>query len=641
MPKRTDIHKVLIIGSGPIIIGQACEFDYSGTQACKALRKLGYEIVLVNSNPATIMTDPETADVTYIEPLNVERLEQIIAKERPDALLPNLGGQSGLNLCAELNQAGVLEKYGVKVIGVQVDAIERGEDRIAFKKTMNELGIEMARSEVAYSVEEALAIADQLGYPVVLRPAYTMGGAGGGLVYNKEELQTVCARGLQASLVGQVLVEESILGWEELELEVVRDADNNIITVCFIENIDPLGVHTGDSFCSAPMLTISEECQKRLQEQAYKIVESVQVIGGTNVQFAHDPVSDRIIVIEINPRTSRSSALASKATGFPIALVSAMLAAGLTLKDIPCGKYGTLDKYVPDGDYVVIKFARWAFEKFKGVEDKLGTQMRAVGEVMSIGKTYKEAFQKAIRSLETGRYGLGHVKNFDTLSKEELLKRLTTPSSERHFLMYEALRKGATVQEIFELTKVKTYFIEQMKELVEEEDNAGEEVAADPKAGLEVAETGTEEVTKAPEAGEDVAKTENAAPGEAILASTQINSSYFSTAKLTREQTRARNKESLMGIIQDANVAQEQKDAAIDTLVALTAIAEKENSTEILLEAKGFSGVVVSIVEDSVDVIVNSTSLTEQDMAIIEDVVMRKTGAEAKNIVITNVVTEE
>lgn len=470
MPKRTDIHKVLIIGSGPIVIGQACEFDYSGTQACKALKKLGYEIVLVNSNPATIMTDPETADVTYIEPLNVDRLEQIIKKERPDALLPNLGGQSGLNLCAELYKAGILDKYNVKVIGVQVDAIERGEDRIEFKKAMNALGIEMARSEVAYSVEEALKIADELGYPVVLRPAYTMGGAGGGLVYNREELKTVCARGLQASLVGQVLVEESILGWEELELEVVRDADNNMITVCFIENIDPLGVHTGDSFCSAPMLTISEECQKRLQEQAYKIVESVQVIGGTNVQFAHDPVSDRIIVIEINPRTSRSSALASKATGFPIALVSAMLAAGLTLKDIPCGKYGTLDKYVPDGDYVVIKFARWAFEKFKGVEDKLGTQMRAVGEVMSIGKTYKEAFQKAIRSLETGRYGLGHAKNFDKLNKEELLKLLITPSSERHFIMYEALRKGATTEEIFELTKVKAYFIDQMRELVEEEE---------------------------------------------------------------------------------------------------------------------------------------------------------------------------
>ena len=470
MPKRTDIHKVLIIGSGPIIIGQACEFDYSGTQACKALKKLGYEIVLVNSNPATIMTDPETADVTYIEPLNVERITQIIQKERPDALLPNLGGQSGLNLCAELNKAGVLDKYHVQVIGVQVDAIERGEDRIAFKKTMDRLGIEMARSEVAYSVEEALDIAGRLGYPVVLRPAYTMGGAGGGLVYNKEELRTVCARGLQASLVGQVLVEESILGWEELELEVVRDADNNIITVCFIENIDPLGVHTGDSFCSAPMLTISEECQRRLQEQAYRIVESVQVIGGTNVQFAHDPVTDRIIVIEINPRTSRSSALASKATGFPIALVSAMLAAGLTLKDIPCGKYGTLDRYVPDGDYVVIKFARWAFEKFKGVEDKLGTQMRAVGEVMSIGKTYKEAFQKAIRSLETGRYGLGHAGNFASLTKEELLRRLNTPSSERHFIMYEALRKGASVEEIFERTKVKTYFIQQMKELVEEEE---------------------------------------------------------------------------------------------------------------------------------------------------------------------------
>ncbi|MGI6006919.1 MAG: carbamoyl-phosphate synthase large subunit [Ruminococcus sp.] len=470
MSQRKDIHKVLIIGSGPIVIGQACEFDYSGTQACKALKKLGYEIVLVNSNPATIMTDPETADVTYIEPLNVDRLEQIIKKERPDALLPNLGGQSGLNLCSELSKSGILDKYGVQVIGVQVDAIERGEDRIEFKKAMGRLGIEMARSEVAYSVEEALKIADELGYPVVLRPAYTMGGAGGGLVYNVEELKTVCARGLQASLVGQVLVEESILGWEELELEVVRDSKNNMITVCFIENIDPLGVHTGDSFCSAPMLTISEEVQKRLQEKSYKIVESIEVIGGTNVQWAHDPKTDRDIIIEINPRTSRSSALASKATGFPIALVSAMLATGLTLDEIPCGKYGTLDKYVPDGDYVVIKFARWAFEKFKGVEDKLGTQMRAVGEVMSIGKNFKEAFQKAIRSLETGRYGLGHAKDFDQKSKEDLLKLLMTPSSERYFVMYEALRKGASADEIHEITKVKHYFIEQMKELVEEEE---------------------------------------------------------------------------------------------------------------------------------------------------------------------------
>lgn len=470
MGKRTDIHKVLIIGSGPIIIGQACEFDYSGTQACKALRNLGYEIVLVNSNPATIMTDPATADVTYIEPLNVERLEQIIAKERPDALLPNLGGQSGLNLCSELANAGVLDKYNVKVIGVQVDAIERGEDRIEFKKTMNSLGIEMARSEVAYTVEEALNIADKLGYPVVVRPAYTMGGAGGGLVYNVEELKTVVARGLQASLVGQCLIEESILGWEELELEVVRDAKNNMITVCFIENIDPLGVHTGDSFCSAPMLTISEETQKKLQEQAYKIVEAIEVIGGTNVQFAHDPVTDRIVVIEINPRTSRSSALASKATGFPIALISAMLASGLTLDEIPCGKYGTLDKYVPDGDYVVIKFARWAFEKFKGSEDKLGTQMKAVGEVMSIGKTYKEAFQKAIRSLEIGRYGLGYAKDFHEKSLDELMQMLHTPSSERHFILYEAIRKGADLDKLFEITAIKKYFLEQMKELVDEEE---------------------------------------------------------------------------------------------------------------------------------------------------------------------------
>lgn len=469
MGKRTDIHKVLIIGSGPIIIGQACEFDYSGTQACKALRALGYEIVLVNSNPATIMTDPDTADVTYIEPLNCERLEQIIAKERPDALLPNLGGQSALNLCAELANKGILDKYGVKVIGVQVDAIERGEDRNEFKKTMASLGIEMARSEVANTVEEAVEIAERLGYPCVLRPAYTMGGTGGGLVYNIDELRTVVARGLQASPVNEVLVEESVLGWEELEFEVVRDSKNNMITICTIENIDPMGVHTGDSFCAAPMQTISEDVIKRLEEKSHRIVEAVQVVGGTNVQWAHDPVSDRDIIIEINPRTSRSSALASKATGFPIALISAMLASGLTLDEIPCGKHGTLDKYVAGGDYVVLKFARWAFEKFKGVKDELGTQMRAVGEVMSIGKTYKEAFQKAIRSLEQGCYGLGFVGNYHEQSKEELLRQLNTPSSKRQFIMYEALRKGATIDEIHERTKIKNYFIEQMLELVEEE----------------------------------------------------------------------------------------------------------------------------------------------------------------------------
>lgn len=470
MPQREDIQKVLIIGSGPIIIGQACEFDYSGTQACKALRALGYKIVLVNSNPATIMTDPGMADATYVEPLTVESLERIIAKERPDALLPNLGGQSALNLACELNKAGILEKYQVQVIGVQLDAIERGEDRLAFKETMTRLGIETARSEVANTVEEAEKIAEKLGYPCVVRPAYTMGGTGGGIVYNLEELRTIASRGLAASMVHQILIEESVLGWEELELEVVRDAKNQMITVCYIENIDPMGVHTGDSFCAAPMLTISEELQKRLQDYSYRIVEAIEVIGGTNVQFAHDPVSDRVVVIEINPRTSRSSALASKATGFPIALVSSRLAAGKTLDEMPYWRDGSLEKYTPSGDYVVIKFARWAFEKFHGVDDKLGTQMRAVGEVMSIGKHFKEAFQKAIRSLEKGRAGLGFVKDFHRLSLDELLRRLNTPNSERYFLMYEAIRKGATVKQLHARTGVKDYFIEQMAELVELEE---------------------------------------------------------------------------------------------------------------------------------------------------------------------------
>lgn len=484
MPKRPDINKILIIGSGPIIIGQACEFDYSGTQACKALRAQGYEIVLVNSNPATIMTDPDTADAVYIEPLNLERLTEIIAKERPDALLPNLGGQSGLNLSSALAKAGVLEKYGVEVVGTPIDAIERGEDRDMFKQTMADMGIEMARSKVAHTVDEAVEIAEELGYPCVLRPAYTMGGTGSGLVYNIEELKTVVARGLAASPVTEVLVEESVLGWEELEFEIVRDAKGQMITVCTIENIDPMGVHTGDSFCAAPMQTIDQKTIDRLQKKSYAIVDAVKVIGGTNVQWAHDPVSDRDIIIEINPRTSRSSALASKATGFPIALISSMLACGLTLDEIPCGKYGTLDKYVPDGDYVVIKFARWAFEKFKGVEDKLGTQMRAVGEVMSIGKTYKEAFQKAIRSLEQGRYGLGFAKDFNDKTKEELLALLVTPSSERQFIMYEALRKGATVDEIHEITAIKAWFIEQMKELVEEEEAIRDYAAKNPAAML-------------------------------------------------------------------------------------------------------------------------------------------------------------
>jgi carbamoyl-phosphate synthase large subunit len=470
MPRRDDIHKVLIIGSGPIVIGQACEFDYSGTQACKALRAMGYKIVLVNSNPATIMTDPGMADETYIEPLNIERLTAIIEQCRPDALLPNLGGQTGLNLSSQLSKTGVLEKYGVEVIGVKADAIERGEDRLAFKETMTKLGIDLPRSELAYTIEEAEKVADELGYPVVVRPAYTMGGTGGGLVYNVDELRTVTGRGLSASMIGQVLIEESVLGWEELELEVVRDHKNQMITVCFIENIDAMGVHTGDSFCSAPMLTIAEPLQKKLQKWSYDIVEAIGVIGGTNIQFAHDPKTGRVVIIEINPRTSRSSALASKATGFPIALVSAKLAGGLSLDEIPYWRKGTLEKYEPWGDYVVIKFARWAFEKFKGSEDKLGTQMKAVGEVMSIGKNYKEAFQKSIRSLENGRHGLGFAKDFNRRSLEELIGMLQYATSERQFIMYEALRKGASVEDLYRITYIKPYFVQQMKELVELEE---------------------------------------------------------------------------------------------------------------------------------------------------------------------------
>ncbi|MFC1954662.1 carbamoyl-phosphate synthase large subunit, partial [Chloroflexota bacterium] len=470
MPSRKDIKKVMIIGSGPIVIGQACEFDYSGTQACKALRGLGYEIVLVNSNPATIMTDPGMADVTYIEPLNLETMVRIIEEERPDALLPNLGGQTGLNLSAELGRTGVLEKYGVKIIGVEIDAIIRGEDRTEFKKTMNQLGIEMPSSEAVYTVDDAEKIAADLGYPVVVRPAYTMGGTGGGLVYNVEELRIVASRGITASLIGQILIEESVLGWEELELEVVRDTKNQMITVCFIENVDAMGVHTGDSFCTAPMMTIDTKLQERLQDYSYRIVEAIKVIGGTNIQFAHDPETGRVVVIEINPRTSRSSALASKATGFPIALISAKLAAGLTLDEIPYWRDGTLEKYTPSGDYVVVKFARWAFEKFRDAQDKLGTQMRAVGEVMSIGKNYKEALQKAIRSLENGRYGLGFAKDFNSKSLDELMEMLNEPSSERQFIMYEALRKGAGTQELFRKTYIKPWFIEQMRELVEMEE---------------------------------------------------------------------------------------------------------------------------------------------------------------------------
>ena len=488
MAKREDINKVLIIGSGPIVIGQACEFDYSGTQACKALREQGYKIVLVNSNPATIMTDPVMADATYIEPLNVERLSQIIEKERPDALLPNLGGQTGLNMAMELNKAGVLDKYGVKVIGVNLDAIERGEDREIFKETMKKLGIDTPRSGICHTIEGAEKIAEEIGFPLVVRPAYTMGGQGGGFCYNVEELRTIVANGLDLSMTHQCLIEESILGWEELEVEVVRDAKNQMIAICFIENIDAVGVHTGDSFCSAPFMTIDKALEERLKRDAFKIVESIGVIGGTNVQFAHNPKTGRVVIIEINPRTSRSSALASKATGFPIALISAKLASGMTLDEIPYWRDGTLDKYTPggapDGDYVVLKFARWAFEKFRGVEDSLGTSMKAVGEVMSIGKTFKETFQKAIRGLENGRPGLGFAKDFNKKSADELCEMLKTASSERYFQLYEAIRKGVSLEKLNSITHVKEFFLQQMKELVDLEEEMLKTIGSVPADDL-------------------------------------------------------------------------------------------------------------------------------------------------------------
>lgn len=467
MAKRTDIHKILIIGSGPIIIGQACEFDYSGTQACKALRAAGYDVVLVNSNPATIMTDPGMADHTYIEPLNIESLERVIKRERPDALLPNLGGQTALNLSSSLAEAGILKKYNVQVIGVDLDAIKRGEDRIEFKKTMAMIGVPVPKSAPAESVAEGEKIAAEIGYPVVLRPAYTMGGTGSGIVYNVEELREVIARGLSASLIHQVLVEQCVLGWEELELEVVRDQKGQKITVCYIENVDPMGVHTGDSFCVAPMLTVRPELQARLQDYSYRILDAIGVTGGTNVQFGHNRETDEVVVIEINPRTSRSSALASKATGFPIANVSTRLAAGMTLDEIPYWRDGSLEKYTPSGDYVVVKFARWAFEKFPKAKDQLGTQMRAVGEVMSIGKNFKEALQKAIRSLEIGRSGLGLDKKVSAMTDDQLRDKIKTPNSIRFFAIYEYLRRGYSVDEVVAKTSITRYFIEEINELAQ------------------------------------------------------------------------------------------------------------------------------------------------------------------------------
>jgi carbamoyl-phosphate synthase large subunit len=472
MPRRDDLHKILLLGSGPIVIGQASEFDYSGTQACKALREEGYEVVLVNSNPASIMTDPETADRTYIEPLTPEIVEKVIEKERPDALLPTMGGQTALNLAVALAKNGVLEKYGVELIGAKLPAIEMAEDRLLFKEAMARIGVGVCPSGIANNLEEAKAIAQQIGtYPLIIRPAYTLGGTGGGISYNQEEYEEMAQGGLDASPVSQILVEQSLLGWKEYELEVMRDLADNVVIICSIENIDPMGVHTGDSITVAPAQTLTDKEYQRLRDASIKIIREIGVeTGGSNIQFAVNPVTGDVIVIEMNPRVSRSSALASKATGFPIAKIAAKLAVGYTLNEIPNDiTKKTPASFEPTIDYVVTKIPRFAFEKFPGAEPVLTTQMKSVGEAMAIGRTFQESFQKALRSLETGRFGWGCDKAEKLPSLEQVRAGLRTPNPERIFTVRHALQLGMTVEEVYELTGIDPWFLDKFEELLETE----------------------------------------------------------------------------------------------------------------------------------------------------------------------------
>ncbi len=467
MPKRTDLKTIMVIGSGPIIIGQACEFDYSGTQACTALREEGYKVILVNSNPATIMTDPEIADKTYIEPLTPEVIEKIIAKERPDALIPTLGAQTGLNIAATLAEKGVLEKYGVELIGAKFEAIQKAEDRILFKEAVEKIGLKVPTSKAVYSVSEAVEVAAEIGYPVVVRPAYTLGGAGGGIAYNHEELEEIVALGVAFSRIGQVLIEQSVIGWKEFELEVMRDVADNVVIICAIENLDPMGVHTGDSITCAPTQTLTDREYQEMREAAIKIIREIGVeTGGSNIQFAVNPANGEMIVIEMNPRVSRSSALASKATGFPIAKIATKLAVGLTLDEIPNDITGeTPASFEPTIDYVVVKIPRWPFEKFPAANKFLTTQMKSVGEAMAFGRNFEEALLKAIRSLETGRYGLLD-KRISKLAQEELENELKLPVHEKIFLVAEALRRGMELAELNQLTKIDTWFLAKIKNIV-------------------------------------------------------------------------------------------------------------------------------------------------------------------------------
>jgi len=472
MPKREDIKKIMVIGSGPIIIGQAAEFDYSGSQACKALKEEGYEVVLVNSNPATIMTDPDMADRIYIEPLVPEVVARVIERETPDALLPTLGGQTALNLAVELDEMGVLDEYGVELIGAKIEAIKRAEDRDLFKKTMQEIGVDVPRSDVAHDVEEALAIADELGYPVIVRPAFTLGGTGGGIAYNREELKRIVEKGLKLSLINQVLIEEGIIGWKEYELEVMRDRADNVVIICSIENLDPMGIHTGDSITVAPAQTLTDYEYQRLRDAAIKIIRAIGVeTGGSNIQFAVHPETGRFVAIEINPRVSRSSALASKATGFPIAKIAAKLAVGYTLDEIPNDiTKETPASFEPTIDYVVVKIPRFAFDKFPTADQTLTSQMKSVGEVMAIGRTFEEALQKALRSLEIGRFGLGCDGKDKNPTREEIIQKLRVPNPDRIFYIRYALKNGFTVDEIYELTKIDRWFIRKIKNIVDMEE---------------------------------------------------------------------------------------------------------------------------------------------------------------------------
>lgn len=472
MPRRDDIKKILILGAGPIIIGQACEFDYSGTQACKALREEGYEVVLVNSNPATIMTDPQTANRTYIEPLTPEILEKIIAKERPDAILPTMGGQTALNLAVALSKNGTLEKYGVELIGAKLPAIEKAEDRLLFKEAMAKIGVNTCPSGIATTLEEAKAVAKQIGYyPIIIRPAFTLGGSGGGIAYNQEEFEEIAQSGLDASPVSQILIEQSLLGWKEYELEVMRDLADNVVIICSIENLDPMGVHTGDSITVAPAQTLTDKEYQRLRDQSIKIIREIGVeTGGSNIQFAVNPTNGDVIVIEMNPRVSRSSALASKATGFPIAKLAAKLAVGYTLDEIPNDiTKKTPASFEPTIDYVVTKIPRFAFEKFPGTNNTLTTQMKSVGEAMAIGRTFQESFQKALRSLETGRAGWGCDKDEVIPSLEQIRANLRTPNPERIFTIRHAMLMGMTAEDIYELTGIDIWFLDKMQDVLQTE----------------------------------------------------------------------------------------------------------------------------------------------------------------------------